>query len=449
MIIVKISELHINKLYGHYNYDVNFNEDVTFIFGSNGCGKTTVLNITQAIITGCLYRLFEYTFKEMELKYLEKGETKTIVIDSINEYTLKITFAKRNYFLSKIENLNLDIKDEEFGFKLRMQYFDRCKVLKEIKETFNYVYLPLNRTSASEYLDDKYIFMKHIYSAPYRNYNNYSKEYKRDESLVQVEVLVYNAVNQSNASIAKINDSFRNEILKSSLSVDADFKFENLLKEMQCYSKEKIREIEKSYVDILTELKIVNDAEKNKYVEFINSIIYGMEHLSVNRKRGDFGVVELTLKFSDILRMKRVANIAEESEKRKANARKTIKLFEDTINSFISNDKEGKEIVIGNRGDIGFRTKYHKEPVSINFLSSGEKQLLIFFAHLIFSVGDNKSGIFVVDEPELSLHLSWQKNFVEKTMSINPNIQLVFATHSPEFVGRYRSKMFRLEKKFQ
>lgn len=55
---------------------------------------------------------------------------------------------------------------------------------------------------------------------------------------------------------------------------------------------------------------------------------------------------------------------------------------------------------------------------------------------------------FVVDEPEISLHLSWQKTFVEKALNINKNIQLIFATHSPELIGKYRNKTFRLVKEY-
>lgn len=63
-------------------------------------------------------------------------------------------------------------------------------------------------------------------------------------------------------------------------------------------------------------------------------------------------------------------------------------------------------------------------------------------------VKDKKSGIFVVDEPELSLHLSWQKIFIDKVLEVNKNIQLIFATHAPEIIGTRRNKMFKLEKKY-
>ena len=77
-------------------------------------------------------------------------------------------------------------------------------------------------------------------------------------------------------------------------------------------------------------------------------------------------------------------------------------------------------------------------------MSSGEKQIFIIFASLIFGLKNNKSGIYIIDEPEASLHLKWQREFVSSILEINPNIQLIFATHSPEIVGRYTNYMRKL-----
>ncbi len=40
---VIIKRLEIKSLHGIYNYKVNFNDDLTFIFGENGCGKQLFL----------------------------------------------------------------------------------------------------------------------------------------------------------------------------------------------------------------------------------------------------------------------------------------------------------------------------------------------------------------------------------------------------------------------
>ena len=58
------------------------------------------------------------------------------------------------------------------------------------------------------------------------------------------------------------------------------------------------------------------------------------------------------------------------------------------------------------------------------------------FSHLIFKNESNPSGIFIIDEPELSLHIDWQKDFIRYATESNPNTQLILATHSPDiFIG--------------
>ncbi len=439
---MKLSRLHVLGLYENYNYDVKFNSDVTFIFGTNGCGKTTVLNITEAIITGCLYKLFDYSFEKIVLEYLAKDEMNAITIRYIDKNSIDVLFEDKHYPVIRLDEADIDKRyAEESDFRIRNEYFERNDVLSKIHDTFNYVYLPLNRSVTYEYIDDDYRYMRRGYPRYGRVVRSVQPSH-RDKALSQVENLVFDRVNRVNNQIARINDTFRNEMLRSSLDIDSDFNFKTLYSEIKKYSKEEIKRIEKSYIKILTELNIIDSEERTRYVDFFTSIVSGMEE--EYKKNSDLS--DLILKYNDILRIKKFLAIAEKAEKDKATARSDIELFENTINSFILDDEEGKELVIDRSGEFGFKTKHSDNLISVHSLSSGEKQLLIFFANLIFNVGKRKNGIFVVDEPELSLHLSWQKIFVEKTMKINPNIQLIFATHSPEFVGKYRDKMFKLEK---
>jgi len=70
---------------------------------------------------------------------------------------------------------------------------------------------------------------------------------------------------------------------------------------------------------------------------------------------------------------------------------------------------------------------------SLELLSSGEKQILVLLTHLSFDSGH----LFILDEPELSLHPKWQDEFlaaVDKLMA--PRTQLIIATHSPAIVGK-------------
>ena len=65
-------------------------------------------------------------------------------------------------------------------------------------------------------------------------------------------------------------------------------------------------------------------------------------------------------------------------------------------------------------------------------LSSGEKQILIILLTVL--VEDNMPYVLFMDEPEVSLHLEWQKRLVDLCLELNPNVQIILTTHSPAIV---------------
>ncbi len=72
------------------------------------------------------------------------------------------------------------------------------------------------------------------------------------------------------------------------------------------------------------------------------------------------------------------------------------------------------------------------ETISPYQLSSGEKQLLIIL--LTALVQDNRNAILFMDEPEISLHIDWQKKLIQYIRELNPNVQIILATHSPAVI---------------
>ncbi len=65
-------------------------------------------------------------------------------------------------------------------------------------------------------------------------------------------------------------------------------------------------------------------------------------------------------------------------------------------------------------------------------LSSGEKQLLIILLTVLLQ--DNNQSILFMDEPEISLHIEWQKKLIGFIRDLNPNVQVILATHSPGII---------------
>ena len=62
-------------------------------------------------------------------------------------------------------------------------------------------------------------------------------------------------------------------------------------------------------------------------------------------------------------------------------------------------------------------------------LSAGEKQFLIVMLTVLMQRKEER--ILIMDEPEISMHLDWQRTLIENIQTLNPNCQIIIATHSP------------------
>ena len=84
------------------------------------------------------------------------------------------------------------------------------------------------------------------------------------------------------------------------------------------------------------------------------------------------------------------------------------------------------------------------QPLSLSSLSSGEQQELVLHYDLLFRVPSNT--IVLIDEPELSLHVAWQKKFLPDLLKIVKlsNFDALVATHSPFVVGHRTDLMIGL-----
>jgi ABC-type glutathione transport system ATPase component len=65
-------------------------------------------------------------------------------------------------------------------------------------------------------------------------------------------------------------------------------------------------------------------------------------------------------------------------------------------------------------------------------LSSGEKQMLAILLTVL--IQDNNHCVLFMDEPEVSLHIEWQKRLIDLVLELNPNVQIILTTHSPAVI---------------
>lgn len=116
-----------------------------------------------------------------------------------------------------------------------------------------------------------------------------------------------------------------------------------------------------------------------------------------------------------------------------------IKSFVDFINSFYKN----KQIVFTVRAGISIKA-VDGSVLQPDQLSSGERQLLLLFCNTLISL--DRPSIVIIDEPELSLNIKWQRNVISalKDFTHNSPIQFLFATHSFEILTDHFNNVIKL-----
>jgi len=87
--------------------------------------------------------------------------------------------------------------------------------------------------------------------------------------------------------------------------------------------------------------------------------------------------------------------------------------------------------------------------LDLKLLSSGEQHEIVLTYDLLFKTVPN--SLVLIDEPELSLHLTWQGHFLPDLLKIVKvaNFDVIIATHSPFIIGNRRDLMVALEDKVQ
>ena len=377
---MKINRLKIKGLFDLFDYDLDFTneENLKIITGPNGFGKTMILNI--------LYSLFNRQFSFFHKLVFEQIE---VILE--NDYRVEITHQRsqsnRQFILMRLFEREQELPSSEI-------YTHSEKKTKKSKEFLSIVdslrvhfikeqrlFLQLKELRVS-HRGKSLLSQKHNYSVLVNVVEQYSKELK---SSIDNEQEKYSEISEElSADFSKRVLNFK-EIISKDIVKSKIEKLEEKQKALKKYGLSSI-ELDIPTVDEINEndLKLLsvdlNDLEKK---------------LSV---------------FDDLL--------------------KKIKLFVDIVNRRLS----FKHIEIHSKK--GFICSNDKGKIlSLEELSSGEQHQIVLLYELIFKTTENT--LLLIDEPEISLHVAWQHDFIEDLKRIVElkNIQVIVATHAPAIIN--------------
>ena len=135
---------------------------------------------------------------------------------------------------------------------------------------------------------------------------------------------------------------------------------------------------------------------------------------------------------SQLKRIRVISETVSAYNERRDTVMEPIKKYKELLNKFLRDS--GKTVDIDDRGALYVRLRGVKETKSVSSLSSGESQIFVILTQLSFNPSARRANVFIIDEPELSLHVYWQELFVDSVISANDKIQFIMATHSPSII---------------
>lgn len=437
-----IKRFEIEELFGIYNVNISFKDNINIFVGENGLGKTTILNALNYIIQGDSESLAVIEFKKI---ILTLGDDTKIVIthDELMNNNISIRDRNRLYHYLPDDDYNfiarrimLEILKEKAPNMLddkmtREKIYDRIvrkyrydlppsmlekiynSVLKdrnfekELKDSWEYkiydymkkwdriIYLPTYRRIEED-------FNSYIENSPDKDYYRKNKK-KRNFSYLQfgmddvqesIDMACSTLKNNTNEGFkAMTSNLLTNYVNINEKNEKLDFNYKNFdASTLDIVFSRLADKIDPSVKNKITDMLDENTVLEDKYHQYLISIISELTSIYEKNKQID----------DNLENFKNVCNTY-------------------LVNKSINYDKFKIECKVEQDNT--------KQPIMLKNLSSGEKQIISLFSKLYLNL--EEKNIILFDEPELSLSILWQKKLVPDIINSNRCSFMAIITHSP------------------
>lgn len=433
----QISRFRIKNLHGYKNIDIRFKDNTLILVGENGTGKTTILRLLYYLLSGQWGSIAKYQFDSVNLTIgstdhiLRYSDFKTTFRNIDKRLTSRIPITERRRVFSLLEKSEgqLDIAELErishrydipvSIFLKQLELFDLpkkgklmglSKTLKEIRESLGaqFLYLPTYRRIEEEFNRIFEDIDEREFRLPRRRTFSSQRNASTHVELVKFGMDdVVSAIRNTREKLDRFTRENLNNLTFSYLDDIVEEKYESV-------NLDSIRNADQNTIDnILNRIKepILSSANKQNLSKAIQTI-----------KDDDTTNVRSKVIYHYFTKLMAFHQNLEKEEAKIVN-------FCDACNSYMV-DKELIYDTLNFDFKIVPKEKNNSErKIELQNLSSGEKQIVSLFSHLHLSGGDKY--FVLIDEPELSLSVNWQRKFLVDIRSADFCSGLVAVTHSP------------------
>lgn len=416
---------HLNKIHIEgfksedrvIDYDFK-SSNFTIVFGENGCGKTTMLNILHAIFAQDEAILINNKVRKIILSIDSDDGEHQIIIDEKKDESLEENsyhYDWNDYNNMKLSNIRTGFLAVERGsssLAINIKASDLTRAFRNTsygnqfwRENGNQAvtrlceqissFLSYSHNRRNRYVEDNIFNYEHIYLQGNKISINNLEEY----IIERYDVIKYTAGQKIQSALfetfEKIIDSKNHDI-------------EKMTEKNISFIKE---EINSNYLIITKSLSSIKESNNILKIFTDKSEDQIIQECENNP--------QICLLLCNIIK-------AVNTEREYLNS---VLLLQNEFNNITANNKNMKI------DDKGIIIDVNGCEHSISELSSGEKQLLTQLTCLI--IDSYNRDIFFIDEPEVSFNVMWQEKYIEMLKKCAPDTQFIIATHSPSIVSEH------------
>ena len=417
-----VEKFEIKNLHGKYDYEFELKDIVNIIISENGSGKTTILNLFVAILTGNTSKLNNISFDSISIT-INKEVFQINKKDFMSKQHLKINselleLLEFHLPANEIKRLNLSYNENGINRKYLRFLLERYK-----DDLPYYVLSKINDYCFPNNQDIEKNFIGKI-----------SKIYSKIEDSV-LYLPTYRRIEEEFGNLGFDQDRNIRVIREKKPSI-INFGMsdvENRLKELtQKLKDEAMLEYSKMNAEILDDL-LTNKIDISKKMdtlledeEKIKIVIGRIGKEKIKNHEALFDFIKGTYKIENSNYLRYHLSKLLEIYNRQQNVDEKIKNYRDVCNEYLVNKKIVYDEVLA---EVKLSDKYSNTPIEFSKLSSGEKQILSIFSKLYLEEGTKY--IIIIDEPELSLSIKWQRKLLPDIIKSRKCSLLLATTHSP------------------
>ncbi|MEZ8082173.1 AAA family ATPase [Enterovibrio norvegicus] len=471
-----IKSIKIEGLFDTFNHTINLNDEgITILLGENGIGKTATLEVINDFFNFKFNGLIEREFEKLSLKFSNNEE---YVISKVlgRLFIKKVTKVKNIWYdFTTIERTDLDKylnTQSETSFEEMVRAYYEKTVHSNVEKNI--------KSLKDKGLIDKYVGEKFIDGSRVDHWINIyeRKKHQKDDgstsiskfSQLMTPQILDGEIHYDKEKIPswfyKMISGVNSKLIETQRIITIDKEANTRSTVRVCCDNLKSEFSKATYRANAVSSKLDSSfpnrlmvALRRRKVEELDEISGLLKKLDENRRLysavgilGDVNKNELELfkhdaKKEDNKSILNMISLYIEDSNEKLEPYKELysklELFLRLINSRLRHKKilacrkEGLSIVSLVKNHNGIYTSDEKISIPIEKLSSGEQHEIILFFKLIFNQPDG--SMVLIDEPELSLHISWQNEFINDLREIIKlkNLSVVIATHSPDIIGSH------------